>query len=145
MSTYLNEFSKQFSERVYEMDMTQKAIAELLNISEFEVYRYMHGKGFPSVDKLHRICDVMGFDINDMIVTCKLFDKEQKELFPMRLKRAMEENNLSEKEFRIKCKISSRSLNNYLNGTVIPGRIMVLIMEDVLNLEEGYFYKVERT
>ena len=53
------QFSKRISEEIKASNLTQKQIAELLNISEGNITNWKKGENLPSVETLYRLCVIL--------------------------------------------------------------------------------------
>lgn len=53
-------FTERFKEAVKTCGLTQRELAEKLNIKESNISNWKKGKYFPSIDVLYKLCIVMG-------------------------------------------------------------------------------------
>ena len=53
------QFSKRITEEIKDSNLTQKQIAELLNISEGNITNWKKGENLPSVEILYKLCIIL--------------------------------------------------------------------------------------
>lgn len=62
----------------HEKSMTQRQLADILNISDKTVSKWECGKGFPEVSLIPPLCDALGISINELFAAEKISDSDFK-------------------------------------------------------------------
>ena len=60
----IEQIRKRLQEALKQSGMTQKAIAEKLNIKQQTIQQYLSGRSMPALDTLANLCKILDLDAN---------------------------------------------------------------------------------
>ncbi len=69
---------KFISEQRKNLSLTQKQLADMLDVTDKAVSRWETGKGYPDIETVERIAEILGVTIND-VLSGKIVEPEEKE------------------------------------------------------------------
>ena len=74
----------------HERSLTQRQLAEILNISDKTVSKWECGKGFPEVSLIQPLCNALDISINELFAAEKISDSDFKEKAEDNIMKAIE-------------------------------------------------------
>lgn len=125
-------FSKQLVYYMYSKNISQKALAETIGVSESSVSQWVKGAKVPRADKIDKICDVLGCKRSDLVdePTENKYSinnsndlssgMSQTELFARNLRIYLSYNNLKQSDLCKKFGVSSAAVSDWCNAKKMP-------------------------
>lgn len=83
-----------------ERSLTQRQLADSLNISDKTVSKWETGKGFPEISLIQPLCEALGISINELFAAEKISDSDFKEKAEDNIMKAIE-NEIRENKKKI--------------------------------------------
>lgn len=137
----LTTFGNILENKLTELGISKVDFAKEIDINVSRLYVYLNKPVHPPEDILKKICAKTGLVYEEMVLVCGILGKSQKEEFSERLKKAMLEAGINERELRLKLKVSRLVMKEYLEGKRVPSRKIIRVIVEQLSLDEDYFYR----